>query len=85
MATTPLEPVIEAAMALPKSATGDNGSATQQSVDDLIKADQYLAGRRRPPVRFPGAPDLDNIPARHMTRRHASNRGADRNPASGDR
>lgn len=42
-----LEQAIVDAAALPKSATGDNGSATQHSLPDLIQADQYLAGKRR--------------------------------------
>jgi hypothetical protein len=29
----------------PKSATGDNGSITQQSIPDLIALDRYVRGR----------------------------------------
>lgn len=48
MADTPdLSEAISAAAALPKSATGDNGSATQHSLPELIEADRYLAEKRR--------------------------------------
>lgn len=42
-----LEDAIAAAAALPKSATGDNGSATQHDLSQLIEADKYLAEKRR--------------------------------------
>jgi hypothetical protein len=35
------------AAALPKSATGDNGSATQHDLSQLIEADKYLATKQR--------------------------------------
>lgn len=47
MADTDLETTIATAASLPKSATGDNGSATQHSLPELIQADQYLAEKRR--------------------------------------
>lgn len=34
---------IEEAATTPQSVSGDAGSLTERSVDDLIKADQYLA------------------------------------------
>ena len=45
---------IAAAAALPKSATGDNGSATQHDLSQLIEADRYLAGKKRqgPGIKF---------------------------------
>ena len=46
-ATTDLGDAIATAASRPKSATGDNGSVTGQNIDDLIKADQYLAAKRR--------------------------------------
>jgi hypothetical protein len=42
-----LEAAIAEAAALPKSATGDNGSATQHDLSQLIQADRYLANKRR--------------------------------------
>jgi hypothetical protein len=38
---------ISDAAALPKSATGDNGSATQHDLSQLIEADKYLATKQR--------------------------------------
>jgi hypothetical protein len=40
------EKIVESA-ALPKSATGDNGSATQHDLSQLIEADKYLATKQR--------------------------------------
>ena len=42
-----LEQTIIDAVSGPKKATGDNGSAEKFSIDELIKADQYLASKRR--------------------------------------
>lgn len=42
-----LSETIAAAAALPASATGDNGSATQHNLKDLIEADKYLAAKKR--------------------------------------
>lgn len=57
------------AAAGPRSVSGDQGSVTQQSVQDLIAADQYLAakaaarrrglGIRQFKLRPPGAGDVD--------------------------
>ena len=46
-ASTDLGDAIATAASRPQSATGDNGSVTGRSIDDLIKADQYLAAKRR--------------------------------------
>lgn len=42
-----LAQAIADAAALPKSATGDNGSATQHDLGQLIEADKYLATKQR--------------------------------------
>ena len=48
MADTPdLSEAIAAAAAMPKSATGDNGAATQHDLSQLIEADRYLAEKNR--------------------------------------
>ena len=47
MPDTDLAEDIAAAAALPKSATGDNGSATQHDLSQLIEADKYLATKQR--------------------------------------
>lgn len=47
MPDTDLAADIAAAAALPKSATGDNGSATQHDLSQLIEADKYLATKQR--------------------------------------
>lgn len=47
MSDTDLAAEIAAAAALPKSATGDNGSATQHDLSQLIEADKYLATKQR--------------------------------------
>lgn len=41
-----LEDVIESAASDPKTATQDGNSLTSRSIDELIKADKYLAGKR---------------------------------------
>lgn len=46
-ASTDLADAIATAASRPKSATGDNGSVTQQDLDAMIRADQYLASKRR--------------------------------------
>ena len=47
VANTDLAAAIAAAAAMPKRAPGDNGSATQHDLADLILADQYLAAKNR--------------------------------------
>lgn len=47
MPDTDLAADIAAAAALPKSATGDSGSATQHDLSQLIEADKYLATKQR--------------------------------------
>jgi hypothetical protein len=47
MPDTDLAADLAAAAALPKSATGDNGSATQHDLSQLIEADKYLATKQR--------------------------------------
>ena len=46
MADDLAQQIVDAA-ALPKSATGDNGSATQHDLQQLIEADKYLATKQR--------------------------------------
>lgn len=41
-----LEDTIEEVASSPKKITGDNGSVEEHSIDDLIKADRYLASKR---------------------------------------
>ena len=45
--TTDLASTIAQAATEPASATGDNGSATNRSLAELIEADRYLAGRTK--------------------------------------
>lgn len=47
-----LSQAIADAAALPKSATGDNGSATQHDLGQLIEADRYLAEKAKRGVGF---------------------------------
>jgi hypothetical protein len=42
-----LADTIATASTLPKSATGDNGSATQHDLSQLIEADRYLASKKK--------------------------------------
>lgn len=42
--TTPEEAIEQGALG-PQSVTVDGNSVTQRSIDELIKADQYLAGK----------------------------------------
>lgn len=44
---TDLTDAIAQAAQEPQSATGDNGSATNRPLADLIAADRYLAGKTR--------------------------------------
>jgi hypothetical protein len=46
-ASTDLGDAIATAASRPKSATGDNGSVTQQDIGQLIEADRYLSDKRR--------------------------------------
>jgi hypothetical protein len=45
--TTDLASTIAQAATEPASATGDNGSATNRPLAELILADQYLAGKTK--------------------------------------
>jgi hypothetical protein len=53
---------IEKLMAGPKSVTVDNETVTQMSADELIKLDQYLAGKEMKPSGATGFRFLKFIP-----------------------
>lgn len=49
-----LTDAIADAAALPKKATGDNGSTEERDLSELIAADKYLAGKRATASGLPG-------------------------------